>query len=175
MRKFSLRGQIEAVSASGVSEDNLIFSYESNDLTRGWKVKRFHLWFTDPHAWTGASERGTQFAAIFGKLQTDVQTSTVMDASDNREFGWLTNTYQLNHSRAQVAQTNPLIQRDVNIVMDMDHVIVRELFLTLGMYTSSDHEGSLMDISYLVEIEEFKVTPTETILQIVKGTGQSVS
>jgi len=175
MRKFSLRGQIEAVHASSVTEDQVIFSYESSDLTRGWKVKRFHLWFTDPHAWNGASERGLQFCAIFGKLQTDEESTTTMDASDNREFAWLTNTYQLNQSLGQTGQTNPLIQRDVNQVVDMDHVIVRELLLTLGMFTSSDHESVLMDISYLVEIEEFKVTPTETILQIVKGTGQSVS
>jgi len=98
-----------------------------------------------------------------------------MDSSDNREFAWLTNTYQLNQSRAQTPAVNALIPRDVQKVMDPDHVVVQELYISLGLYASSDHEAVEMDISYLVEIEEFKITPTQTILQIVKGTGQSVS
>jgi len=163
------------VRGASVTEDELLFSYESSDLTRGWKVTGFHLWFTDPRVWTGISERGTQLITIFGKLQTDEESSGRMDSSDNREFAWLTNTYQLNQSRAQTPAVNALIPRDVQKVMDPDHVVVQELYISLGLYASSDHEAVEMDISYLVEIEEFKITPTQTILQIVKGTGQSVS
>lgn len=174
-RKFSLRGQLEAVDASGPTEDYLIFSYESSDLTRGWKVKGFHLWFTTPRDWSRVTEKGIQFVNLFGKLQTDTIGNSDLNASDNREFAWHSNTYQCNQANDLTAEVNAIIQRDTWSVTDPDHVIVRELFLTCGFHTSSASEGAIMDVSYLVEIEEFKVTPVETVLQIVKGTGQSVS
>jgi hypothetical protein len=175
MRKFSLRGQLEAVDAASPTEDTVIFSYESSDLTRGWKVTGFHLWFTTVRDWSRITEKGIQFVNLFGKLQTDTIGNSDLNASDNREFAWHSNTYQCNQSNALGAEVNAIIQKNTWSVLDPDHVIVRELLLTCGMHTASDAEGAIMDVSYLVEIEEFKVSPTETVLQIVKGTGQSVS
>lgn len=175
MRKFSLRGRIEGVQAASPAEDQVIFSYESSDLTRGWKVTGFHLWFSKARDWSGTSLKGFQFVNLFGKLQTDTIGNSDLNASDNREFAWMSNTYFCNQKSDLGAQVNALIQRNTWGVTDPDHVIVRELLLSVGMHTSSDHESAEMDVSYLIEIEEFKVTPTETVLQIVKGTGQSVS
>ncbi|GAH05243.1 unnamed protein product, partial [marine sediment metagenome] len=67
-RLLSFRGNIEHADNARTA-DQQIFSYNSPDLTRAWKVKSFYIWPKTIRAETGATDGKLMMAA---SLATDV-------------------------------------------------------------------------------------------------------
>ena len=55
-RLLSFRGNLTAIADNARSLDNEIFTYQSSDLTRAWKVKSFYLWPATVRAETGTGD-----------------------------------------------------------------------------------------------------------------------
>jgi hypothetical protein len=173
MKLLSFRGNIESADNARTT-DQQIFSYNSPDLTRAWKIHSFYLWPKTVRASTGSGDGQFQVCA---SLATDTIGSPgfddVCDVNDNRQIGWISKGYNLRDKGTDDFITGPTGIMDNNALMDPDHIINRNLYI--NMYTTSDSTTSpLRDYNYLLVLEEIKVSENEAILQIVKGVAQDI-
>ncbi|GAI79564.1 unnamed protein product [marine sediment metagenome] len=173
MKLLSFRGNIESQDNARTSNQQ-IFSYNSPDLTRAWKVKSFYLW---PK--TVRAETGTEFGqmVVCASLATDEIGSPafadIMDVTDNRQIGWISSGYNRRNAAVSDFLTRPTGIEDSAALMDPDHIVNRNLYI--NMYTTSDSTTSPIRLyNYLLILEEVKITENEAILQIVKGVAQDI-
>ncbi len=158
---------------AGKGYDELLFEYLGSDLTRGWKVIHADFWLLDPA--TGIAD---QTVTLRVKLQTDVILGTTPTAydmpvtgfnpNDNREFAWYTRNYENMGCKI-------LADNFVQCIIDPDHVITKQLYASSVSYECTEGEGSRYDIGYCIVVQEIKTTPSQNILQTVKGIGQNIT
>ena len=173
MKLLSFRGNIShADNARTVNQQ--IFSYNSPDLTRAWKVHSFYLWPKTVRAATGTGDGQQQMNV---SLATDEIGSPsfddVCDVTDNRQIGWISTGFQMRDNVAGDFIQIKLSIEQCKALMDPDHIVNRNLYI--NMYTTSDSSvAPVRDYNYLLILEEVKVTENEAILQIVKGVAQDI-
>jgi len=151
-----------------------IFSYEDNDLTRGWKVKEAYVWLSSTRLDFGT---GTGQYLVKTCLHTDEGINSgswgQWGAFDNRIIGW--NNQGANERAGNFASnTGSSFITQTKLLVDPDHVICRDLFLSFQSQSDGGDSPS-MKWSYLVVLEPMKMTPSETILSIIKSVAQDVS
>jgi hypothetical protein len=173
-RLLSFRGNLTAIADNARSLDNEIFTYQSSDLTRAWKVKSFYLWPATVRAETGTGDG--QFM-LNVSLATDEVGSLGFDlisnVQDNRQIGWIAKGYNRRNSAIGDFLTGPTGLADNAALMDPDHIVNRNLYI--NMYTTSDSTTSPeRDYNYLLILEEVKISENEAILQLVKGVAQDI-
>jgi len=61
----------------------------------------------------------------------------------------------------------------MNMLVDPDTIITKELYLNIGTATDED-SASLREYSYLIIVQEEKVTPAQSVFQQIKGIGQDI-
>lgn len=175
MRQLTFRGTIDlADNARGL--DHKIFSYESSNLTKAWKVIGFHLWPETIRADTGSTSGQLMLTA---SLATDIIGSVGFDkicsVDDNRQIAWISKGYNLRSaspvSDFLAAPTG--LESNVGLV-DPDHLINRNLYINLTTISDSSTSPT-RSYNYLVILEPRKITENEAILQIVKGVAQDIT
>ena len=171
---LTFRGYLD--SADNAREINRrVFTYESPDLTRAWKVKEFYFWPQTIRADTGSTIGEWNLAA---SLSTDTLGSVpfddIMNAADNRQIGWVNNGYQHRNSPISDFITSESAGLQANrAIIDPGHVVNNGLFI--NFYTTSDSSVSpVRRYNYLIILEEVKITENEAILQLVKGVAQDI-
>jgi len=137
-RTRTLRGTVSVVG--GVARKNIILS--DGLLNFGLKITRFTVWPT--RVFTGTES----YAAILS-LDT-VSAGSDMLANDNRQFAW-------SFASTPMPATS---------IIDPDHIVNRDLFLTLD-------NSSTRDYNYLIECQVVELTDDEAIITIIKETSQS--
>lgn len=174
-RDLTLRGTIPITldGLSDVGNPHRIFSYEDNDLTKGWRIKEAYVWCTTSRADFGSSTG--QFL-----MQTALHTDSGLDyqqwgqfgAFDNRIIGWLNQSF---NERAGNFPSNvgSSFSTATKMVIDPNHVIARDLFLSFQSRSDGGDSPS-MDWSYMVVLEPMKMNPSETILSIIKSVAQDI-
>jgi len=172
-RIHTLRGQI-TIADNARSVDNQVFSFEANDLTRGWKVKKFYWWPATLRADTGSSDGQFMIAATLG---TDTVGAAIFDqlsgVYDNRLIAWVQRGYNRRNSAISDFITTPTGLADNKAIVDPDHIINDALYI--NAYSTSDSTTSPERVyNYYIELEEKKTTPGEAILAIVKAKAQDV-
>lgn len=171
---LSLRGCFELDDNARMT-DVEIFSYEANDLTRGWEIETAFIWPRTSRAETG-SDNG-QFQACWS-LATDTIGSLGFDelcsAEDNRMCGWLQAGYQRRQSAvADFLANSGNGPNPAAFILDPQTVVVSSLYL--NGYTTSDSSTSPTRIwNYMVVLKPRKMQPMQTILHIIKGKAQDV-
>jgi hypothetical protein len=157
--------------------DQQIFSYEANDLTRGWELESCYVWPKDTRAAIGSSDG--QYQACFS-IATDtidragLTFTDVCDAGDNRQCGWLQAGYQLRDSSvADFLANSGNSPNPAKFVLDPQTVVVSALYI--NCYSTSDSSTSpAREWNYMVVLKPRKMQPMQTILHIIKGKGQDV-
>lgn len=144
----TLRGQLTV--AGNVGRLNLIAS--DGLVNYGLRIKRFTIW--PENGWTGGSDN--TFTGILS-LDTIIAGSN-MNAADNRQFAW---TFSSVRAALQQAVMNP-----VREIIDPDHIVNRDLFLTMDNTTDGI-------FNYLIEAQVVELTDDEAIITIIKETSQS--
>jgi len=130
----TLRGQITV--AGGVAKRNLVAS--DGLINFGLKINRFTVW--PENGWTGGSDN--TFTSI---LSLDTVTSgTNMNAGDNTQFAW---TFSSVHVASGV-------QNPVREIIDPDHIVNRDLFLTMDNTTNGI-------FNYLIECQIVELSDDE--------------
>lgn len=170
-RKLTLRGMHTLIGPG--SEEVRLFANEANQLKKGWRI-------TSAQIWIGSSTRASANPGVIGSttgikamLQTDQMGGTpsdLLNPEDNRTFGWLMESYKVN-----AGAPYSLTPDSRNYVLDPDHLIAREFWVTFTNEPGPNQEGRIVDIAYLIEMEEVKTTPAENILQQVKSVAQDIS
>jgi hypothetical protein len=173
-RKFSLRGTISGADNSIIWATNPIFDYVSTDRTKAWRVVSAYLW---PATWDGGTTSDGQ-TMIAGVLHTDYVKFTswneLSDVRDNRTFGWL----QAGMKNVDNGGDDFLAPQSLNTMpqftIDPDTIIVKELWLSVATKMENQSINGNRDWSYLIILEEMKLTPSESVFQQIKGMGQDV-
>lgn len=185
-RTMSLRGSFDMnvgrATHYGASTEHQVFEYESPSRTKGWKVKRARIWIQE--CFTGAGG-GDSRALVQWSLSTDTlgdvtitdadtaaEWETRMGAQDNRTIGWLTTDYQNRDNTSADFIVPAAGWGSHDLLLDADRIVTNELWIQGFGVT----EGNTLDLeaNYYIELEEVKITPTESVFQQVKGMGQSV-
>jgi hypothetical protein len=114
------------------------------------------------------------------KLQTDVTEGTLpagegwsgydFNPADNREFGWCTRTYD-----GGDLDSSSIFPKFSSSIIDPEHMITRDFYLSFPCVGMKTDEGNEMDVGWIITMEEVKISPSENILQSVKGIAQNLS
>lgn len=148
-RLRTLRGQITV--SGGIAKTNLVVA--DGLINYGLRITRFTMWPADNVTPTGSNRSFT------GVLSLDpISPITSMDAGTNSQFAWT-------FFSAAGAPT-PSLQQNVREIIDPDHIVNRDLFLTMHNSTSGTY-------NYLVEAQVVELTDDEAIITIIKETSQS--
>ena len=172
-KTMTLRGQF-TIADNARSVDNQVFSYEANNLTRGWKVLSFTWWPATLMAETGTGDGQFMVAAT---LYTDdtgaIGFDDISSVDDNRAIAWVQRGYNRIQSAIGDFITTPTGLADNRALIDPDHVVNNALFI--NAYSTSDSTTSPSRIyNYYIELEEIKLTPAQAILALVKGKAQDI-
>tara|TARA_R100000306_G_C4371391_1_gene140137 strand:+ start:1520 stop:2053 length:534 start_codon:yes stop_codon:yes gene_type:complete len=173
-RTLSLRGVIETADNAQVL-NHRVFTYEANDLTRGWVVEAAYLW---PKT-TRAASGGNGHLQAVASLTTDTILDTggfpeMSDASDNRQIGWCNSGYLIRDSAVTDFLSNGSNPPNpAPFLIDPEHVVAKGLFLQF--YTTSDFSTAVSrDWNYMVVLRAKKLDPKETILHLIKNVAQDI-
>lgn len=187
----TLRGTIPIVLGTfttyGESSLARIFQYQSPDQTRAWRVRYASVWINETFTGTGG---GDSRSLVNVSLCTDSLTADgepspvttqatarawqkVMSPEDNRTIAWVHQDYQNRDATSgdfilPTGGTTP----QAELIADFERLVTNELWLAAFAVT----EGSevTLDLAYYIELEQLKIKPEDSVLQILKGQGQDI-
>jgi len=178
-RELTLRGSIDTEWQSVFAAEKLVFNYESPDRTRGWKVKGAWLWI-DTKAGNTISSNNNPI--VVGCLTTDsidstgfgVRMNALTSVDDNRTFGWVqvhyrgfdAQDYFVPHASTPASQ---------GFLLDLDRIVTNEMYMYVNCLTNDGlTTPNPVTVNYLIHLEEIKISPSQSILQQLKGIGQDI-
>lgn len=167
---MTLRGK-ELFTGRGSREVNVLTNASPNRTT-AWRVMDAKIWVETAEAIgaTAVVKTGSEFV-ISTRLQTDnMRTNDLLQADDNRCFGWFRSSYQVSKGASNLI--HQCLYREETI--DPDHLITDQMFQTLSYMGDNIGESSIVTVCWMITLEQVKVSPVESILQTVKGRGQDV-
>ena len=170
----------------GASTEHQIFAYESMDRTRAWRITYASVWIQETLHGTGG---GDSRALLQCSLSTDTlgpvtitsgatgrEWQRRMGAADNRTIGWTMQDWQTRENTNADFLTPGFGGsggQGFQLLLDEDRIATNELWLQSFGVTEGTADLELQ-CNYYIEMEQIKITPSESILQQVKGIGQSV-
>lgn len=173
-RQLTFRGSVD-IADNSRSTNNKIFSYESADLTKAWKVKEYYIWPEDARS-VGSTTTDGQLL-VSSSLATDTIDpagfSDCVTVNDNRQIAWMHKGYNLRNATTDFI-TSPTGLADNKAIVDPDHIINRHLYVN-AYITSDDTQSNTRRYNYLVVLEPRKINENEAILQMIKGVAQNIS
>ncbi|GAI75920.1 unnamed protein product [marine sediment metagenome] len=177
--RLTLRGSFDTVVNGGFPNDPITILEYANvlDLKKAWKVEGYAVWPVNFRS-------GVNGATVTASLETFLSTDrNIIDATnvpiqnnaiDNRQIAWGSTLINLGAGDKAMSLQNQAIQNE-SFHIDPDHLIQDELNLYLRSASSSDFEGVVRRINYIVYLIEVEITPNESIIQNIKGKGQDLS
>ena len=185
-KTMTLRGELDMQfgrsSTFGEAREHQIFQYESPDRQRGWRVKYACVWVQEVYN-TGAGDGRTigvysLATDTLGPVQiTDGDTAKEwlgrMGASDNRTIGWNTQDYQQRDNvDADFIMPTGGMRPQCEFILDEDRILTNQLWIQ--SYGLTEETNLSTKLNYYVVLEALKITPSESVLQQLKGMGQDV-
>jgi len=186
-RIMTLRGSFDAEfrTAYGAVGGRLIFEYESPDRTRAWKVRRACVNIQEPTGTGGGDGRALWQCALLtdqiGPTQAKVTSGVTANRyqraigpADNRSIAWSTTDMVLrdNVTSDWIAPHGNANPSWIEMVCDAQRIVTNELYiLSYGLTTGPDYTWGA---AYYIELEEVKLSPSESLFNQLKGTGQEV-
>lgn len=155
----TLRGQITAVG--GKAEKNLILNDQL--INSGLRVTGFFMW---PDTVGTFSERTVNAILSYAALPS---ASTTMDAGDNTQLGWAFYAQAgfIAAGAPDVPPVNPSYSGFFNQLIDPDHIVNRDLFISLRSSSNATY-------NYMIVCEFLELTDDEAIVTIIKENSQSI-
>jgi len=155
----TLRGQITA--SGGKAEKNLILNDQL--INRGLRVTGFFVW--PDLAGTTVERKVTAILSYAALADGNVR----MDAGDNTQLGWAfyAQSAFIAPTAPDVPAVNPTYSGYFNQLIDPDHIINRDLFISLRSSSNATY-------NYMVVCEMLELTDDEAIVTIIKENSQSI-
>jgi len=169
MPTMTLRGDLD-VPETGTSFDNLIFNYQSPDRTRAWKVTRARFWISDWDSPVIGNDKTGMASAVLATDAVGPNFGNSSRASDNRVFGWCQQQILCRAANIFLPQNGLYGQAD--FILDSDRIITNQLYI--NVMNKLEGATSTTTISYLIEMDELKITPERGIILQLKGIGQDI-
>ena len=174
---LTLRGQFtidDNALGHGTGNDPVnIFTYEAQDMTKGWEISHAYIFpETIRGTYTSSGQSVYQFTLLTDRAAyTDF--GQITNVTDNRQCGWNIQGWVARAGNFIANNGAPLVQAS-QFVLDPHTIVVNQLWI----YSESITDGGASPSrtwNYLVVLKPKKMRPEQTILQIVKGTGQNVT
>jgi len=171
---FSLRGKMSFADNS-IRLPERIFDYVSPDRTRAWRVVRAVMWPITVRADTSsnADARYLTQCSLGTDWKKDVNWGTITDPTENRNFAWAmwggfcrdngTDDYIVGGGGQNFAE----------FWIDPDTLVTKELWIAWAN-TKEGTTNPIREWGYMIELEEVKVSPSQSVFQQIKGMGQDV-
>lgn len=138
-RTHTLRGQIEVVSGATTAKKTLIV--DDGRINTGYRIRDFFVWCAD----TSTTDFNAQLS------MQPIPLSGGSDASDNSQIAW-------------VQQPSSLFKE---YIIDPDHIIVRDLYITIQNATPDPY-------NYMIVMDEYDISDDEAIINIIKEGNQAL-
>ena len=163
-----------------VGVQHRILSYESPDRTKAWKLKEAWIFPASVGEFDitiGRDERVMGFSL----LETDVAEITMAEihsVDDNRALAWGEHGYELSPNPS--AAGNGFLWNGYQGILrnqllhDEDRIITNDLFCRITWFSGHSDTVDPIIWNYYVVLEAVQITPTEGILQQLKGIAQSI-
>lgn len=170
---FSLRGKVSFADNS-ILDPQRIFDYVSPDRTRAWRVVRAVMWpltiredvSSDPDA------RYITQSALLTDNKKGTVWNNMCDPTENRSFGWaMWGGYTRENASSDyiVGDSGQFAEYWV----DPDTIITKELWISFAN-TKEGTNNPTREWGYMIELEEIKVSPSQSVFQQIKGMGQDI-
>jgi len=149
------------------------------DINKAWKVKDFRVWIQENGVEFGATTQPTQFG-----LDTQLSTDNIPNQNDwnnageNRAIGWGTLTYYLGDGQYKPQSFTGFSRMLINseYFMHPDHLIQNKLTISAAALGNSILEGlDGYTLNYIVYLEEYDITPIESIVFNIKSKAQDLA
>lgn len=184
-KTMTLRGTVGNVLFGDVPTEELILSYESPDRTKAWKVTGAFVWPKRNSMMEVADNREylTNTGSYMAVLQTDAISRTSPDdflsAAESRNIAWLNSTFS-QVSNASAGYTVNMTAgagflATTEMLIDVDRLVTNQLYLSIVAWTGVADNTTPIDMEYMVVLEQVKVSNSQSLLQQLKGIGQSVN
>ena len=172
---MTLRGVVQCPDGNrGIPHQCL--DYVSPDRTRGWRIIDAWIWCATIRASTPNDDNGMMItqALLSTELVPPVFDSVV---GDNRIFGWSLQHY-LRRTTSSGGSTDYIIPNagmntENKFVLDSDTTLVKELWIAMGS-SSDGTDEPMREYNYLINLEEIKISPEQSVFQQIKGMGQEI-
>lgn len=171
-RTMTLRGVINCKDGNRALEVQAL-DYVSPDRTRGWRIKDAWLWVNQIRASTPNDSDGMMVTQAF--LSTELVKGTFDSiANDNRIFAWAIQHY-LRRAGGSTDYIIPNAGENTmcKFIFDDDTTIVKELWISMGCTSDGTDEPDRL-YNYLINLEEIKISPEQSVFQQIKGMGQEI-
>jgi len=111
-------------------------------------------------------------------LSTEEVSATFdQTVSDNRLFAWLQQQYMTRGTTSggstDFIVPNAGLNTNNRFIIDSDTTLVKELWLSMGSSQDGTDEP-LRTWNYLINLEEIKISPEQSVFQQIKGMGQDI-
>ena len=105
-------------------------------------------------------------------MSTELPSPVENRADDNRLITWINQCYSMG-GKSIGANGNGLLNEQV--VVDPDHIIQKELNISMKYLGGSVFENTLVQTNYIVYLEEVEITAIESIVSSIKSSAQSLN
>jgi hypothetical protein len=176
-RRLTIRGTFD-ITANDRPKRDLVFAYESPDRTKGWKITGAWQWM-NPKEDNITSNNNP---ALYGCLATDtlenavapMETNDIQTAGDNRIVAWHqvhmrgfdTGDYFVLH-----AATLP----ESAFLLDLERIVTNDLYIYSNCLANGGGDQTDWQVNYMIALEEVTLTPSQSVLQQLKGIGQDIN
>jgi len=172
----TIRGSI-TVDHNARPSQELIFSYESPDRTRGWIVEDAWIWLSDVQPDELITADGN--LNILAQLATDTGSITssansVTDCDDNRTIAWHQKQWGMKNTNDFYFPQSAGIT-DCAFLIDLERIVTNELYLAASVLQSGGGDQLTQKLCYMIVLREVSLTPSQSVHQQLKGIGQNVN
>ena len=173
-RTLTLRGSHEFPVASTFDFEQILDYANVLDIKMGWKVRDYEVMVQNPNLGSAFVREDFSLETI---LATDVLDSgwaggdPRQDMSDNRQIAWGNQLYACGMSPT----ANVFGMRQTHEIVDPDHLVQNQL--NIGFRVCADPavvEGVNVTVNWIVYLDEYNITPSESIVFNIKGQAQDV-
>lgn len=182
----TLRGSIPATMGDaatfGAPLESEIFTYESVDTSRAWKLKEAWVWTTNFTGVNGGDSRGLLQACLttdeiaVRRTQSQAGTRKYLQQympSDNRTIAWCAQDLLVrdNTDADWIVQDGGEM---VPFLIDEDRIITRRLDLNTFLLSEGPDFSDDFFVNYYIVLEEVSISVEHNVLEQLKGAGQDL-
>jgi len=178
---MTLRGTIFDVVRDTFTQERIL-AYESRDRTRAWKITGCFVWPAEKVAplfsKDGAIDSNT--ISCDATLWTDSVDDPIngsLDLAENRSIGWCNQGWKVNvdPTTGKTRWWAPSSFKDMTeLVIDVDRIATNELYIGIDWGSAILDDAPTLDWSFMIVLEEISITAQASLLQQLKGIGQSI-
>ncbi len=168
-KTLTLRGTLDQATWDDWNTKNILDYANVLDINKAWRLRWVETWMSTPLGLVAPGSRTD--ISITTQLDTEQNAFPFNRADDNRQIAWGSLTYSM--GRAPGTKCHGVIGSQV--IIDPDHIIQKELNINFLPAGDSLLEGTLIDINYIVYLEEVQISPAESIISTIKQSAQSLN